>query len=619
MRNNNIAFNDYNKIYYDNNKTIEENNKLLSNPKNNISDILKKINKIALEEHTKYFILYNRNYQKKNLLEINEKKRESNKDYHKFNNSQEEKNYEVKNNQKDKKNETKCNYRINNRISKQLNNGNNRNYLLIQKNTNNKRLENKNLNKYAINKTKKFDGELIKDNIFQITLYNKFDIDKVINKFYKINKEINFEFIKSNKNNDFIERDEISFTIANIIKNKINNIKMNKEISFTIKESKKDIIEKKYKNININKDKIKETDSGNERKKLSNINDFQDIMKKSINDLEDYAIVSNSLIGLKNLGNTCYLNSSLQILLHVPEFIKLMLKNKDYEDCHIYYINKIINLLINSYKNSFQYYIDPSDFVRFFKNNHKRFEGCTQRDTQMFLDELLWEINSELSLSHDQRPIEKNFYLPEQKGYYEYLKKSDKNSNYIMNDLFYVCFIHEKKCKNCDKLIFYFDETPGLKLNFNNIKGNNINLLELIKDNYMSLKYVNSSIPCERCKQYLFELKTRIARLPKILIIVLQKTNENETKKIPCVVNYEKNLDLIDFVKKTLIYKKGETQYSLYAINDHYGLTPFFGHYCSYIYLEKFKTWFSFDDTAVTTSTIPEPNLYNYVLFFFSF
>ena len=293
-----------------------------------------------------------------------------------------------------------------------------------------------------------------------------------------------------------------------------------------------------------------------------------------------------------------------------------MLNNKEYVNCHIYYINKIINILINSYKNSFQNYIDPSDFVRFFKSNHKRFEGCTQRDTQMFLDELLWEINSELSISHTQRPMEKNFYLPEQKEYYEYLKKSDKNSNYIMNDLFYVCFIHEKKCKNCDKKIFYFDETPGLKLNFNNIKGNNINLLKLINDNFMSSKYVNSSIPCERCKQYLFELKTRIARLPKILIIVLQKTNENETKKIPCVVNYEKNIDLIEFVKETLIYKKGETQYSLYAVNDHYGLTPYFGHYCSYIFLEKFQTWFSFNDSVVTPSTMPEPNLYNYVLFF---
>ena len=182
--------------------------------------------------------------------------------------------------------------------------------------------------------------------------------------------------------------------------------------------------------------------------------------------------------------------------------------------------------------------------------------------------------------------------------------------------IYFMFVLFTKKCKNCDKLIYYFDETPGLKLNFNNIKGNNINLLKLINDNFMSSKYVNSSIPCERCKQYLFELKTRIARLPKILIIVLQKTNENETKKIPCVVNYEKNIDLIEFVKETLIYKKGETQYSLYAVNDHYGLTPYFGHYCSYIFLEKFQTWFSFNDSVVTPSTMPEPNLYNYVLFF---
>ena len=39
------------------------------------------------------------------------------------------------------------------------------------------------------------------------------------------------------------------------------------------------------------------------------------------------------------------INNSLQILLHIPEFVELMLENNDYENNHIYYINQIINLI----------------------------------------------------------------------------------------------------------------------------------------------------------------------------------------------------------------------------------------------------------------------------------
>lgn len=65
----------------------------------------------------------------------------------------------------------------------------------------------------------------------------------------------------------------------------------------------------------------------------------------------------------KKFRNTCYMNSSFQILLLIPEFVELMIKNNDYEDNHIYYINKLINLFINNYKNNFTYYINPSLFV----------------------------------------------------------------------------------------------------------------------------------------------------------------------------------------------------------------------------------------------------------------
>ena len=33
-------------------------------------------------------------------------------------------------------------------------------------------------------------------------------------------------------------------------------------------------------------------------------------------------------------------------------------------------------------------------------------------------------------------------------------------------------------------------------------------------------------------------------------------------------------------MKDTLIYKKGDTLYSIHTINNHYGQTPRSGHYC---------------------------------------
>ena len=201
-----------------------------------------------------------------------------------------------------------------------------------------------------------------------------------------------------------------------------------------------------------------------------------------------------------------------------------MLENNDYENNHIYYINQIINLYINNYKNNFKSYVNPSLFVQYFKKNHSNFAGYTQKDSEMFLEELLWEINKELSILNKKRPLNEDFYFPEQKEYYNYLKKNEEDSDYIMNDLFYVCFIHEKKCIKCNKVVFFFDETPGLKLNFKkNIQENNIDLKQLINDNFEASTDINSSISCERCGGFKFKLKTRIARLPKIINYFITK------------------------------------------------------------------------------------------------
>ncbi len=61
-------------------------------------------------------------------------------------------------------------------------------------------------------------------------------------------------------------------------------------------------------------------------------------------------------------------------------------------------------------------------------------------------------------------------------------------------------------------------------------------------------------------------------------------------------------------MKDTIIYKKGETLYSIYAINNYYNLSARSGYYYSQIHIEYFKKCFSFNDTSVSLDDIPKSN-----------
>ena len=52
--------------------------------------------------------------------------------------------------------------------------------------------------------------------------------------------------------------------------------------------------------------------------------------------------------------------------------------------------------------------MNPSLLVKYFKNNHPNFKGYEQKDSEMFLEELLWEINTELSINNIKRPLKEN-------------------------------------------------------------------------------------------------------------------------------------------------------------------------------------------------------------------
>ena len=204
-----------------------------------------------------------------------------------------------------------------------------------------------------------------------------------------------------------------------------------------------------------------------------------------------------------------------------------------------------------------------------------------------------------------------------EKEYFEYLIETQEDIYFKMRDLFYVTFIHEKKCESCDYITYYFDDSPGLKLNFGKINNKNkIDLMTLIIENFKNPIKIESSVFCENCqKSDIIIETTRIAKLPEILILSLQKTNKNNTRILPWIVKYDEEFGIKEIVDQDLS-KDDCPIYQLFAINNHCGNSPISGHYWSNIFLEKYNKWYSFDDQTVIEESEIKPAITNYILFY---
>ena len=181
----------------------------------------------------------------------------------------------------------------------------------------------------------------------------KFDEDY----FKLLNKKMNRRFFikkslkkrlcdKKKKNSEFNDNNHkiLKFKIENFINNNHNHINNHKS--------------------NL---KFKENSKENEERKIT---DFI---------IDDELDIENQIIGLPNIGNSCYMNSFLQILLHTPNFIKnlkLLKKEKNIENA---FINSIINLS-NRQKHKSDLYIIKKEIGKIDQSYAKN----NQNDSQIF-------------------------------------------------------------------------------------------------------------------------------------------------------------------------------------------------------------------------------------------
>ena len=200
----------------------------------------------------------------------------------------------------------------------------------------------------------------------------------------------------------------------------------------------------------------------------------------SVSENIDNQIMESSSIGIKgirNIGNTCYMNTAIQCLSNCAELRNYFLFGNPHKD-----INKD-NIL--GYKGlmayAFEYIIrklwlgdelviDIDKFKKAVGNCNDRFRGMSQQDTHEFVTFLIDSLHEDLNRVKEKKYIEKEEReLPDEvKSKIEWNNFLRRNQS-ILVDLFYGQFKSTVTCSECKKSCIDFNTFSSLSVNLKNI------------------------------------------------------------------------------------------------------------------------------------------------------
>jgi len=265
--------------------------------------------------------------------------------------------------------------------------------------------------------------------------------------------------------------------------------------------------------------------------------------------------------GLNNIGNTCYLNAGLQMLI----------QNKDFCDIILYYakdsqlIDTFAQFINNYYNTTSDRPISPIEIKKVLDEQCKIFTGYDQQDSTEFIIYLLDIIDTEI-------------------------KKIDSESKSI-GSIFGITINIRVKCKLLACLKEYYTK-----------ENNNVLLLDInsdinsLDDAYNLFKQAerlesDNAYFCENCNDLRIASKRNIINTwPDYLFIFL--------KRYSCVNNGNVNNEEITIVKNNhpVVINIDWRDYSLQGAILHYG-TLDGGHYV-YVGKQENGKWYVFDDSV---------------------
>ncbi|XP_051157632.1 ubiquitin carboxyl-terminal hydrolase 8 [Leptopilina boulardi] len=330
------------------------------------------------------------------------------------------------------------------------------------------------------------------------------------------------------------------------------------------------------------------------------------------------------ITGLKNLGNSCYMNSIIQCLSNTANLAKYFndnlyvddLNNSNENGTQAQVTEEVAHVIKALWRGQYKS-ISPRDLKVVIGQYRLQFESFEQQDSHEFLTFLLeWMHND---LKKKDKIIVNDLLTSAEK---EWIKAMN-GQNSIISRLFFGQYRSTITCATCAKNSVIYETFNNLTMSLPPTK---CTLDECVK------KYVSGQRvfgwKCPHCKvEREATKKFDFIRLAPIVVIHLNRFGESDgwlEKR-----NTQVDFPLTDFNLRPYVVNDTNTNintnslgynYSLYAMSNHYG-TMEGGHYTAYCKSAPQNKWYKYDDhtvAEVSPNQVKSQNASAYLLFYTS-